>query len=392
MRIDARCLFGFSRFGFRIGFAFFILALAFRATLPFGDEPDFTVQALYLVENEFDSWTPYYWMHGSLQQLNIYSNCAIVASPTEVTAQIDVASCGEGVGQVLGRTLFMVFITSPIWLVIMWRNLGLVLLSASVRCAPEKINRRIDALGLSLLLPGMIYYLGLLSHEQLTLLISLFVFFFWGNWLIIAGLLGLIGSLDLGNAVVVAAFLAIYIVITWALSIFGIKLASIMLGGFLTYVYMSGLESLNFIGYLPLLESKVNAILQEALDADFIDKYPLILRPIITFMTGVFMMPSGVKIFPLYLIYGAALLVMMNRLRLRKLHDIGSDLPVLLSVIATIMLFSFLLPNYTNAKYYMFLAPFILHSALTVFSRKWIFITLVGSAWMVPVGLILFRI
>lgn len=392
MRINDRSLLGFSRFGLLICCAFYIYTIAFRATLPFGDEPDFTVRAVDLVENDFDVWTPYYWMSGGLQQLNVYSNCSIAASPTELAASIDVESCGEGLDQVLGRILFTVFMTSPVLLLVACRSLGLVVMRATVKGSPDQLNTRIDAVGLSLLLPGMIYYLGLMSHEQLTLLISLFVFFFWGNWLIVSGLLGLIGSLDLGNAVIVAAFITIYFFITWALAIFGKKLAGVLLGGFIIYVYMNGLESLKYIGYIPLLEPKVEAILQESLHADFIDKYPLILRPVIVFMTAVFMTPSGLKILPLYLIYGTALLVMVNRLRLRKLHATGSDLPVLLSVATTVMLFSFLLPNYTNAKYYIFLTPFVMNSALTVFSRQWIFITLVGSAWMVPVGLMLFRI
>ena len=380
----------FSLFGLSVALAFCILALAYRVTLPFGDEPDFTVRALELVEVEFPAWTPYYWLSGWLQHLNVFSSCIVIASPTEVLAQIDGASCGEGMSQVLGRTLLMVLLASPVLLVVAWRGVGLAVLRATVKGQSAELNQRIDALGLSLLVPGMIFYLGLLSHEQLTLLISLFVFFFWGNWFIVMGLLALIGSLDLGNAVIVVAFLVIHAVISGAVAMLGLKWATVMVGGVLASVYVSGVEGLTYIHYLFLLESKADAILQKSLGADFFDKYPLILRPVITFMTGIFMTPSGVKVFPLYVVYGVGLLVMINRLR--KSHGAGPLLSAMLSVITTIMFFTFMLPDYANAKYYIFLAPFILYSALTVFSRKWVFATMVSMAWMVPLGMLAFRV
>jgi hypothetical protein len=380
----------FSLFGVSVALAFCILALAYRVTLPFGDEPDFTVRALELVEVEFPAWTPYYWLSGWLQHLNVFSSCVIIASPTEVLAQIDGANCGEGMSQVLGRTLLMVLLASPVLLVVAWRGVGLAVLRATVKGQSAELNQRIDALGLSLLVPGMIFYLGLLSHEQLTLLISLFVFFFWGNWFIVTGLLALIGSLDLGNAVIVVAFLVIHAVISGAVAMLGLKWATVMVGGLLASVYVSGVEGLTYINYLFLLESKADAIQQKSLGADFFDKYPLILRPVITFMTGIFMTPSGVKVFPLYVVYGVGLLVMINRLR--KSHGAGPLLSAMLSVITTIMFFTFMLPDYANAKYYIFLAPFILYSALTVFSRKWVFATMVSMAWMVPLGMLAFRV
>ena len=204
------------------------------------------------------------------------------------------------------------------------------------------------------------------------------------------GLLALIGSLDLGNAVIVVAFLVIHAVISGAVAMLGLKWATVMVGGVLASVYVSGVEGLTYIHYLFLLESKADAILQKSLGADFFDKYPLILRPVITFMTGIFMTPSGVKVFPLYVVYGVGLLVMINRLR--KSHGAGPLLSAMLSVITTIMFFTFMLPDYANAKYYIFLAPFILYSALTVFSRKWVFATMVSMAWMVPLGMLAFRV
>jgi hypothetical protein len=392
MRINPPHLFSFSRFGLGIVFVFFILTLAFRGTLPFGDEPDFTVRALELVKSDFPAWTPYYWISGVLQQLNVNSNCVIVASPTEVTARIDAASCDEEVGQVLARVFVILFLVTPVLLLVAFRGFGFAVLCATVKGPPNELNRRIDSLGLSLLLPSMIYYLGLLSHEQFTLMISLFIFFFWGNWLIITVLLGLIGFLDLGNAVVVAVFVFLNVIIPWAAVRLGIKSVGVLITVFLSYTYLNGLDGLAFIGYLPILEFKVNAIWTKLITSDFFDKYPLILRPVIAFMTGVFMTPSGIKILPLYLLYGTAILVMVNRLRQLKFQGDENSVPVLLSVLTTIFFFSFLLPNYANAKYYIFLAPFILYSALSVFSRQRIFTTLVISALMVPVGMILFKI
>lgn len=391
MRIVANDMFSFSRFGLSIAFAFCMLALGFRATLPFGDEPDFAVRSVELVENEFSAWTPYYWLSDELKYLKIDASCKIVASPTNVMARIEGSSCGEGAVQVLWRTLLMIFIASPVLLLVALRGFGLGLLSLTV-CGPrDDLNRRIDAIGLSLLIPGMIFYLGLLSHEQLTLLISLFIFFFWGNWYIVAGLLALIGSLDLGNSIVIATFILMHTLIVCALASLGAKLTYVILGCMLTYFYSVGYESLTHIRNLQLLDSKIDDIINQAQYADFRDKYPLILRPIIIFMTGVFMTPSGIKIIPLYIFYGITLLIFLNRLRHLSQQKNKLAQPFLLSISSTILSFSFILPNYTNAKYYIFMVPFILYLALKVFSRQSIFFYFGGTALMVPFGLMLFR-
>lgn len=389
MRINAPDLYSFSLFGLRIVLAFCVLVLAFRGTLPFGDEPDFEVRAVELVENEFPAWTPYHWLSGSLQRLDVRSNCVVMATPTAITARIYGDRCSEETGQILGRSLLMILLVSPVLIVVAWRGLARAVLIATVKEKPSSLNQRIDALGLSLLMPGMIFYLGLLSHEQLTLLISLFVFFFWGSWLIVASLLALIWSLDMGNAVVVATFAIIYMVTTKLANRLGFKWATLMVGLLLLSAYVSGVEGLTYLQHVPLLEPKVTAILHKAVNADFHDKYPVILRPLVTLLTGIFMTPSGVKILPLYAVYGVGLIAMVTRLRLRLGTE--PDLILLLSVLTTIMLFTFLMPDYANAKYYIFLAPFVVQAALTVFSRAWVFGVLVSTAWMVPFGLMIFR-
>jgi hypothetical protein len=241
----------------------------------------------------------------------------------------------------------------------------------------------------------MIYYLGLLSHEQFTLVISLLVSVCWGNWWLVLGLAGYMFSLDLGNGVIVFAFLAVYLVIAmvWRLAGFRGVFAFLLALGALAY--FGGYELLNYVQIVPLLADKATAIFEKSLTAEFLDKYPIILRPVITYITGVFMTPAGIKAVPVHLMFAISIGIGLWRLRVQFNHHRFTARPAIstlveassggvyergvqsarrqlpmIAALTTIVSFSLLMPDYANAKYYMFLAPFFARPMVDVFGRQ----------------------
>lgn len=380
-----------SRYGLYCTLAFIFWTVLMRFVLPFGDEPDFTVRAVELVEEDgHPLWVPYYWMGGLLNELQVESACEPDASPISIWGHIDSGACTEPLEQIIIRVAVVLLCSAPLlWVIVYRRTLHRLLRVVGLRVEASELNERLDALGTTLLIPGMVYYLGLLSHEQFTLVVSLLISVVWGSWSLVLGLAAFTMSLDLGNGVIVFSFLALYVVIAviWRLS--GFKGVGIFLFGLATLAIVGGYELLNYVQLVPFLANKAEAIFVKSLTAGFLDKYPTALRPAITYITGIFMTPSGIKAVPVQLMFAAAITVGLWRLfsRLQRTTTVPSEADVSLTprpsqiaratqllptiaALTTVLSFSLLLPDYANAKYYMFLAPFFARPLLMVYGRQ----------------------
>jgi hypothetical protein len=375
-----------SRHGFYCAMAFVMWTVVMRFVLPFGDEPDFTVRAVELVERDgFPPWVPYHWLGSLLSELQVESNCKPDASPTSIWGHIDSSSCLEPLEQIVIRSSVTLLCCVPLlWALVYRRALFQMLRAVRVRLDAEELNERLDALGTALLIPGMVYYLGLMSHEQFSLVISLLISVVWGNWWLVLSLAAYTVALDLGNGAIVAAFLILYLIITLVWRSFGFKGLIIFLFGAGAFTWIGGYEILNYAQIVPLLLNKAEAIYAKSLTADFLEKYPTILRPFITYITATFMTPAGVKALPIQLMFAMAMLVCLHRFRMRlslaataslqevqrsSVTDDARLLPMI-AALTTILAFSLMLPDYANAKYYMFLAPFFVRPFVVVFSRR----------------------
>lgn len=352
-----------------------------RFVLPFGDEPDFTVRAVELVDDDHPPWTPYYWLGSLLDELQVESACEPDASPTSIWGRIESGNCGEPIEQIIIRVALILLCSVPLlWVIIFRRAVYRLLRMLGLRIEAVELNERLDALATALLIPGMVYYLGLLSHEQFTLVVSLLISVVWGSWWLVLSLASYMMALDLGNGVIVFAFLAVYLVIAQVWQFAGFKGVAVFLIGVAVVAFVGGYELLNYVQVLPLLADKATAIFEKSLTADFLDKYPPILRPVITYITGVFMTPAGVKALPVQLLLAVAITVglwrWLTRLRQSAERSLAASamlnarvLPMI-AALTTILAFSLLLPDYANAKYYMFLTPFFARPLMGVFSRQ----------------------
>lgn len=399
----------FSVFGLVGVSSFMACQLLGRLLYPFGDEPDFTVRAPGVILDQHSLLNPYFWVKGMLGSVNFLSSCNIDSSPFSLWAKIDAISCAEPLGQVFVRLFVSLVISSPILLVCCAaRSVRLNASSRPSLLLPRLDAMKIDALTLSLLVPGVTYSLGLLAEEQLVLMLSLLVILVESAWLPTIFLLAAIFSIDLGNGVVVFAFILFVKAYRFAARKFGLR--AILLGLSIQSLLALGLgfSSLVVFSDLGLLADKADAIYLSLDGSELVDKYPVYLRPMITFMTAVFMTPAFVKVIPAHLLAGISIFILFRRMmRLGRVNGVGDSLEpnaaskifyertVLaecIAVIATVLLFVFLFPTYSNAKYYLFMVPFLLRGFLMVTSRERIFRQLIVLQFLVFGFLALYRI
>ena len=379
--------------GIIIVLSLILISFFARFLFPFADEPDWTVRAPEVIFGNHVFWSPYYIFQNWLSGLDINQiKCQVQASPKSLFAFIP-SLCTENLYQGFVRWVLELFILIPMFLIIVFRRSFISFMSVlGVRLTFNEWNQRIDALALSLLFPGMLYYLGVLSVEQLHLIVALYIFLFWGFWGLLSGTVVLLLSVDLGNTIVVMFF----IVGLWFLTHLresgrGFYFFSITMLIGLTYVF--GLQFFDLflnIGLLTgALEQKSEAMMSALDGSELLTKYPVILRPIITFMTFVFLTPSGVKVPLLYILF--AITFSFITLKVIKEKDKKCDV-YWFSPIAIIVFFVVLFPTYNNAKYYIFMLPFLIYVSLFFFDRRSIFFLLIGANALLLTHLFIYRL
>lgn len=393
-----------SKFGFTSCCLFFVGTLMFRLLLPFGDEPDFTVKALH-IKNESHLISSGYFLISTLTEgLNIESRCVISATPTSLFAHIDNSSCTESLSQILLRTAITTIVVSPILFLVVFRNQFLFLLYRhGNRFDWHDAHRRLDATSISLLTPGMFYYLGLLSNEQLTLVLSILIFIFIDKKLAIAPLLALIIAVDFGNSIVVTLFLATKFLIATLESRIKRRTIIMIIFTILAILWIMGFAVLSHIPMgLGPVSAKAAAMMDafsEGSQADRVSKYPSILRPMITYMSLILFTPNYVKAALLYLIVSVGLIYAFYKSKRarsyypRKNSTINKPtFSLFWSSIFTILSLTLVFPTYANAKYYVFLIPVIAYAVTPYFRKERLMFFVAMLSVTSLVHLILFRL
>ena len=380
-----------SKFGMLSASLFIIFSFFGRILYPFGDEPDFTVRAPRVLNGEHPLWSPYYIFHDFLQNLTTVSSCKIKASPLSLWATIEHTTCTESLEQILIRFFLTILIVSPLLYAIIFRK-SFVKLMKILQFKKNNIewNNRLDTLSLTLIFPSITYFLGIFADEQFVLVLSLMIFLFWESPIIVLGLLSMIMYLDLGNSIVVLAFTIFAIFFRFLQKKMSVKFSIFTMLSVIFFALILGYTILTYVEQIPFLASKAGSMYNKALG--FKNKYPIFVRPIITFMSGTFMTPSGVKVVPIYIIYGFLLLASFRKIYSRY-HLLEKNKIILFyTAFTTILFFIFLFPDYSFAKYYVFLIPFIFSPLLYLYNKKNIFLLIITSQLIVFIQLILFRL
>lgn len=363
------------------------LSILARWVFPFGDEPDFGVRAVELAGGNAPKWTPYALFDHLLSQFTLESNVLIDASPSSLSARIVEPPPFEPNWQRAARVGMLLLVCAPLF----------ALMAFGDHLEPWFVHRdhleRARALAVSMLLPSIIYGLGLLSVEQYGLALALVIVTLRGCWIAVACLTGYYFTIDPGNCLVVIAFLCL-LAVNQALVCTrrALLFASAMLVAPLV-AYQYGDAVLGMVARVGFLTGKSEAIQFVLLTGVEKVKYPLYERPLITFITSVFMTPSYVKVTVLYLPFFGALVWLMWRswrsLRAYFAVDCGdvvnrSDVRGAVEVMTCVefvLVVVFIAPTYAYCKYYLFLAPlFVQYTCRFVNVRLCVALLLMANA------------
>lgn len=342
----------------RIKLAFFtisasvILLLVARLLLPIGDEPDFYVQAGDFLNTD----------HGLLSPFHYFQ--PIFRSDPSLITQTTFSS-------VAYRLLLSIVITLPLYLY-------LIKASAEKPLAQNWGGRQ-NYIAMSLLCPSIWFHLGLLGDNALiTALLLLYFCIERSLWKFLIFLTAL--YVDLGNTIVFIYFWLLYRTFLTTLKCWGLKITWSLMIGLALVSYLFSMNLLTMMAQIPLIGERASVIYEHYtyIYTDINDKYPLFLRPIITFMGLVFMLPeSKIMIAPAYPFVAFFVFLMLARVsRLYKEHT--RVVALVYAAITIVVTIPMILPGFSNVKYYVFILPAILNGFLLTFERKnvwlWIFV------------------
>ena len=378
----------FSHFGILCATLFCVISLIARFLLPFGDEPDFTIRAPRVINGEHPFWSPFYIFESIYSNLTYNSDCLIQASPFSLFASIAPTVCSEPLEQVLIRWMLIVVITLPLLLFIVFSVLG-------TDFGIEERKKKAAA-GLSLLFPGTVYYLGVFAEEQWSLVLSLLIFLCWRSKLLVSTLLILIALVDIGNSIVVFGFVFSTWFYVWISRKISTSLTLYIMIAQVVVAFVLGFKVLEYATNIGFIANKSQAMFDLLAYGDLVDKYPVILRPIITFMSFVFLTPAYVKAPILYVCIGFAgvggLLSLFYKRKVLWSEKFNESLIQCMAGLSCIVSFVFLFPNYNNSKYYIFILPFFLNFLLYKFNKKGMLVFFISMDFLLFLHLIAYRI
>ena len=327
-----------------------ILSLLMRFILPYGDEPDFTHRSFMLLngDNFIADFLKLFYVDGFT-----LTRCESSFSASSITGSVDGFMCGESPSQKLSRwLLFNVFFLFVCAGVILYK----------VKDKSVDVERIRLSILLSFISPSILYFSGVFAFEQVALFASMFVIFFVSNIILYLFLAIFCFYLDPGYAMVLCVFYLYFQGMKIIYVKFGFLCFVFCLISSITISFVFQMDLLLLLSPIPIVGDKVQVIVwayTESSYAEVVDKYPLYLRPVMTFMTFVFMTPNGVKFIPLYLLFFLGLCIAIFRFRSRK-----DDLVSMMIATSFIVCVVCILPGYSNAKYYVFLMPFFVKFTL----------------------------
>ena len=379
-----------SKFGLVSVIFFLLFSLIGRILFPFGDEPDFTIRAPRVLNGEHPFWSPYSLFHDIFKNLITTSTCKIEASPLSIWASIENVSCIESLEQIIIRFCLTIIIVLPLLYAIVFRKSFIKFMhKIHFEQSNKEWNNRLNTLSLTLLFPSITYYLGIFAEEQFILVLSLMIFLFWGSFIIVSGLFLMIMYIDLGNSIIVLTFIAFAIFFQFLQKKISMKFSIFGMLTMISFALILGYTLLSYLEYISFLSNKAEAMYNKSLG--FENKYPILLRPIATFMSGTFMLPSGIKVVPIYMIYGYMILSSFKKIY-SNYNILDKNKVILFYVVfTTILFFVFLFPDYGFAKYYVFLFPFIISPLLYIYKKKNIMVLIFITQVIIFIQLQLFR-
>ena len=370
---------------------FCALTVIGRIVLPVGDEPDFAFRATQVLQGA-GGFDPFFFLGWLTRWLDYSVACYPGFFPAAVWGSLDTATCLDRVGNVVVRSFLTVLVAMPLVWAMYSRTAARYAMRDDAALVDDRVQR-VNALAISLLWPSMAYYLGVLAYEQVTLAASLAVFVFYRRLPAVLAAMAVVLVIDPGNFLILAFFVGLAkgqeafvrrnrISIAWAVLAVCCALAL----GLGTTLLQS----------IPVFQQKAGSILNlYAAIGDVLSKYPVWLRPFITAFGFVFITPAGVKVVPAYLAALVFVGAILWRMTFRRPPDIDRDAArddavLAICALTTVLFFVFTLPTYAQAKYYIFVLPFVFKALLHLFTAQALLRVSIGFSVLVYAGVALY--
>lgn len=344
--------------------AFIFFSIVFRVLLPFGDEPDFIVRAPRFVLTPPDYIPNFVYLFSS--QMDYISTCNSNAEFIALLGAIEYNSCVQNSEQIFIRLALQFLLMSFPFLFLCIRKPLYFVFKNEDR---HVVDKKLDSLSINYLFSGFLIYFGIIGYEQFLLLISSWVFLFFRSYLLLASLILWIFLIDVGDSIVV--IYSVFLLFTFRFITVKFSLKTTVLTCviiiFITFVFSTVLVYL--VGMVSFFSDKANSISLAYETTDIQDKYPIYLRPGITFMTLVMLLPSGIKS---VLGISASFIFSFRLMVYAYINRYKSDLEAwlyILVIVTVVISVIFVLPGYANGKYYIFMMPMFFYFALTFFNK-----------------------
>jgi hypothetical protein len=384
----------FSKFNLKVVFLFLLLVIAFRFILIYQDEPDWIIRVEQL--SNYKNFSYFFnYLSGESDNYFLY-NCEILFEVQNFFLKYPYF-CNQNFFVNIIRIFFTFLITLPILLLTLFKyktsNLDFL-----KKNKYQDTNRILDAISITLVFPSTIYYLGLLSPETLLISISLLSIYFMRNIYLCIFIIPLLFLIDEGNAFVLTLSLFFFLFFNVISKNFGKKITIIFMVSLLIFFYIHSIDLIFkisdfFLSYdldISFLNKKLYDYTYEY--PGIIEKYPLFFRPIFSFMTLILFTPSGLKGFFSYIFVIVNLIFFLVKL-IKDFSNNKNKHIYLYGVVPIfcILFFIFILPTYTNFKYYLFLVPFFFYYLLSYYSRNSLIRFSLITSLLVIMDIIIFR-
>lgn len=369
-----------SSFGLSATLYFLLLFLLGRLVTPIGDEPDFHYRFSRIIEGQNIYFSLFTDLIFPLSN-NLFG-CLVENGVDKFLPSIG-TNCYMSIYDVLIRSLISLLPLSPLLILFILRSYfhkPICILNKGLSI--QEFDCRIDAVILTFLFPGFLYYIGLLSEEQIFLCISLYLFILRGNVVLTIFIFFALYKIDAGNFfIIIFYFIYRYICIY----IYRFINEFILIAFFIVTIFISFWLSFSLLIIFNLFEgaifqeivSRVDDI-KSALNSPQLYSFniPLIYRPFVTVSSAVLMTASGMKGIFGYPFFAIGIIYLIKNIFLKYNSSNIIKYNILINILSPlffIITLVFLMPTYANFKYYTFLLPYIFYGALFIIRARKIF-------------------
>ena len=374
--------------------------------VPYGDQPDFEIR-LERLQNEQPPKSDLHHYIDFFPKIKQGETCTYESGSKSIWAKISPECIELNLGVVPNKLLHVLLITFPIFFLVVFRKQAyrLFFCSRSEQFVDWEI--KVDATILGILLPSAVYSFSFVSQEVFSYSLLFLLLIISRNHFLVGLLLFWIFNLDFGAFLVASMFVSCRVLLMAISKKFGVRLAVWCVGVLIFSAFALGEELLKHLAGMNI-QSKFSEVYDALISKEAYENYPLLLRPVMTIMSLVFMTASGIKSIALYVFWSMITAYLLYRVYrhclLKNNACTSSDYYTMISekkmtafigflaMITTIFCIVLIAPTHTNAKYYIFMMPFAVYPLLYFFNRYTLLYIILFSLLLLYLNIVFYYI